>query len=688
MKQLPARVARPCRSSAWACWPATAKARAAGIAAAAARGAPATTPPKRRRPPLPGRDRDHARLHDRHQLPAVRGEVPGAGGRAQALCRRRARRAAAGRARRAEAGADAAPYDLSLSFTELLDSPTLVAVAADGSSYTGGAHGAPLIARFVWLPQQQPAAHRAATWCPMPRAGTRSPRYVREQLHTALSQRVDADELPPEERVEVVKSASRMIDDGTEPEPEQLRHVRAGGRRRRASCAPCGSCSRRTRSGPYSDGTQTVEVPAAVLLPHIAPAYRRPVPGRARRTRPGGPRLAAMSATQSSPRARDADPSVPTRRRAPAGRGRRAHRRRPDGGLRDWDLRDRTTNACCARLLAQGSLGLGESYMDGWWDAPSLDGLLFHLLDAAHRPARARHRGLMLDALRADLFNLQSRQRAASWSASATTTSATTSTAPCSASAWSTAAATGAQRDTLDEAQEAKLDLVCRKLGLQPGMRVLDIGCGWGEALKFAAERYGVSGVGVTISHEQADVRARTVRRPADRDPRAGLPRSCRRNASTAVFSLGMFEHVGVKNYRTLLRGRARAACSDGWPVPAAHHRQQRLASATPTRGSRATSSPTRCCRRPRRSRTPCEGLFVIEDWHGFGPDYDRTLQAWRDNIERAWPTLPTRYDERFRRMWRYLPGRLDGHASAAAARSSGSGAVAARRARAATLQR
>ena len=48
-----------------------------------------------------------------------------------------------------------APYDLSLCFTELLDSPTLVAIAADGSSYTGGAHGAPLIARFVWLPQQR-----------------------------------------------------------------------------------------------------------------------------------------------------------------------------------------------------------------------------------------------------------------------------------------------------------------------------------------------------------------------------------------------------------------------------------------------------------------------------------------------------------------------------------------------------
>ncbi|MBO7942481.1 class I SAM-dependent methyltransferase, partial [Streptomyces sp. S9] len=63
----------------------------------------------------------------------------------------------------------------------------------------------------------------------------------------------------------------------------------------------------------------------------------------------------------------------------------------------------------------------------------------------------------------------------------------------------------GAALRDLDAAQEAKLDLVCRKLGLKPGMRVLDIGCGWGEALKFAAERYGIVGVGVTVSHEQAE---------------------------------------------------------------------------------------------------------------------------------------------------------------------------------------
>lgn len=171
-----------------------------------------------------------------------------------------------------QGAAGASPYDLSISFTQVLDSPTMFAVAADGSSYTGGAHGAPLIARFVWLPQ---AAHllTARDLVPDARSWTPIAANVREQLLTALSQRVDADELAPAERLEVVKNASRMIEDGTKPTAETF-----------AMFEPVVSASGKLRAlrfifapyqvGPYSDGTQTVEVPAAVLLPHVAPAYR------------------------------------------------------------------------------------------------------------------------------------------------------------------------------------------------------------------------------------------------------------------------------------------------------------------------------------------------------------------------------------------------------------------------------
>jgi hypothetical protein len=165
-----------------------------------------------------------------------------------------------------------APYDLSLSFSELVATPQLVAIAADGSSYTGGAHGNPLLARFVWLPRQDRQL-TAAELVPDPQAWRSIADYVREQLQSALSQRVDADAPPPAERAEIVKNASRMIDEGTTPEPQNF-----------AQFEPVLGADGRIKAlrfvfppyqvGPYADGVQTVEVPAAVLLPRIAPQYR------------------------------------------------------------------------------------------------------------------------------------------------------------------------------------------------------------------------------------------------------------------------------------------------------------------------------------------------------------------------------------------------------------------------------
>ena len=165
-----------------------------------------------------------------------------------------------------------APYDLSLAFTEIAKTPRWVAIAADGSSYTGGAHGNPLLARFVWLTPQDKRL-TASQLVPDPSAWRDISAYVREQLHAALSQRVDADGLSPAERADIVKNAGRMIDDGTGPDPanfEQFEPVVAPDGRivaLRFVFAPY-------QVGPYADGTQTVDVPADVLLPKIAPAYR------------------------------------------------------------------------------------------------------------------------------------------------------------------------------------------------------------------------------------------------------------------------------------------------------------------------------------------------------------------------------------------------------------------------------
>ncbi|QCO67513.1 DUF3298 domain-containing protein [Luteimonas yindakuii] len=163
-------------------------------------------------------------------------------------------------------------YDLSLEFRMLVESPQLVAVAADGSSYTGGAHGNPLVARFVWLPQRERLL-RAGDLVPEAEGWTAISRHVREQLHATLGTRIDAEELSPEARSEALRTAGRMIDDGSAPEPDNF-----------DSFEPVLDPQGRIEAlrfvfppyqvGPYADGTQSVLVPAHVLLPHVAQEYR------------------------------------------------------------------------------------------------------------------------------------------------------------------------------------------------------------------------------------------------------------------------------------------------------------------------------------------------------------------------------------------------------------------------------
>lgn len=164
-----------------------------------------------------------------------------------------------------------APYELSLAFEQMVDTPNIVAIAADGSRYTGGAHGQPLIARFVWLPQQDTRL-TAAALIPDAKGWQAISDYVREQLHTAVVTRADEDELAPTDRAALIKSTFRMIDEGTEPDAtnfsEFIPVLDAAGRitALRFVFPPY-------QVGPYADGTQTVDVPAALLLPHVAPAY-------------------------------------------------------------------------------------------------------------------------------------------------------------------------------------------------------------------------------------------------------------------------------------------------------------------------------------------------------------------------------------------------------------------------------
>ncbi len=301
-----------------------------------------------------------------------------------------------------------------------------------------------------------------------------------------------------------------------------------------------------------------------------------------------------------------------------------------------------------ARVFTHGSLGLGEGYMDGWWDTRDLPGLCTRLLTAGldqdlktldtvlthfkarfinlQRGDRAFDVGKLHYDLGNDLFHAMLGRRMVY-----------------SCAYW-------ARADNLDDAQEAKLDLVCRKLQLQTGQRVLDIGCGWGEALKFAVEHYGVHGVGITVSQAQAD---------HARELCAGLPIEIRLQdyhdideRFDAVYSLGMFEHVGGRNYRGYFQTVRRCLKEDGLSLLHCIGSNSAPAQADPWIAKYIF--PNSMIPAATQVTAALEDLFVVEDWHNFGADYDRTLMAWRDNIEAAWATLPTSYDERFRRMWRY----------------------------------
>lgn len=310
------------------------------------------------------------------------------------------------------------------------------------------------------------------------------------------------------------------------------------------------------------------------------------------------------------------------------------------------------------RVLLEGSLGLGESYMDGWWDVASLDDMLYRLLRAG---VDERVHGLKayLDDIRAWLINLQAGHRGRAVGERHYDLGNDLFEAMLgqrmvySCGYWREA-------DDLDRAQEAKLDLVCRKLGLRPGMRVLDIGCGWGEALKFAAERYGVECVGVTISREQAEYARRLC---------AGLPVDIRLQdyreldglaedgRFDRILSIGMFEHVGVKNYRTYFEVAHRCLRDDpetGGGLFLLHSIGSNVSVRHTDPWIERYIFPNSMLPSAAQVATTAEGLFVIEDWHNFGTDYDRTLQAWRRNVEVAWDSLPSRYDQRFRRMWRF----------------------------------
>ena len=318
------------------------------------------------------------------------------------------------------------------------------------------------------------------------------------------------------------------------------------------------------------------------------------------------------------------------------------------GGKRPYDItvhNDRFYH----KALTQRELGLGESYMSGWWDVQRLDEFIAKILSAnlkdkikitpsiaktflisyfsnRQTKAKASKNASFHYNIGNDLYELMLDKRMIY-----------------SCGYWN-----GVKN--LDQAQEAKLHLICRKLHLKKGMTLLDIGCGWGGLAEFAAKKYGVKVTGITPAEEQVKLAKARVKglnvkifKKDYRDITGTYDR---------IVSVGMLEHVGPKNYRQFFEACERHLAKDGIML---HH----------TIGSNNSSYSTNpwfdkyifpggVIPSLAQITRAVEKKLVIEDVHNFGPDYDKTLMAWYDNFTKNYPKLKNDYDQRFYRMWTF----------------------------------
>jgi cyclopropane-fatty-acyl-phospholipid synthase len=316
-------------------------------------------------------------------------------------------------------------------------------------------------------------------------------------------------------------------------------------------------------------------------------------------------------------------------------------------GDRPWDMRLHAAGVP-ERILAQGNLGLGETYMEGGWDAERLDEFFYRLL-RARVDEQVQPLQMVFHALRTRVFNLQTMRRA--WRVGRVHydlgndfyAAMLDPRMVYSCGYWKSA-------DDLAAAQEAKLELICRKIGLQRGMRVLDIGCGWGSFMGFAAERYGVECVGVTVSRAQLEWAQRRY---------AHLPLEFRLQdyreldeVFDRIVSVGMFEHVGHRNYRSYMQVAHRCLANDGLFLLHTIGKNNRQTGVDAWFDKYIF--PNGELPSIDLIGDAVDGLFVVEDLHNFGADYDRTLMAWHANFEAAWSQFSSALGETFYRMWRY----------------------------------
>ncbi len=316
-------------------------------------------------------------------------------------------------------------------------------------------------------------------------------------------------------------------------------------------------------------------------------------------------------------------------------------------GDQPWDIQvldDRFYD----RVVRQRSMGIGEAYMDGWIECQNLDEAIARIV-RVYGDYVPRVKDIWI-TLRAMILNKQSKNRAYEVGLKHYDTGndlfekMLDKRLAYSCGYWKEA-------KTLDEAQEAKLDLICRKLSLKPGDKVLDIGCGWGSFASYAAEKYGAHVVGITVSQEQVDF-AKEHFRDLPIEVRYQDYRNMKNEKFDHIVSVGQVEHVGYKNYRDYMKVAHRCLKDDGLFL--LHTIGNTVSTKRGEPWMEKYIFPNGMVPSAKQLSQASENLFVMEDWHNFSAYYDNTLMAWFKNFDEHWPQMSEKYGDRFYRMWKY----------------------------------
>jgi len=317
-------------------------------------------------------------------------------------------------------------------------------------------------------------------------------------------------------------------------------------------------------------------------------------------------------------------------------------------GNSPWDIRVRDDRTF-PQMLQNKNLGLGESYMEGWWDCQQLDEFICKILTAGLDTKIKGGFKFLMPALSAIIFNMQSKIRS-----------------PIVAerhydldnelfmsfldpyNQYSCAYFDGTE--DLNEAQQKKINLICKKISLSKDDHILDVGCGWGGLAKYVSEHYGCKVTAINISEKQISYARESCR---------GLPVQILhcdyrdfQGSFDKIVSIGMFEHVGQKNYKTFMKTVHRCLKDNGIFLLQTIGGNESLIQCDPWINKYIF--PNSMLPSITQIGKAIEGLFVIEDLHNLGSHYEKTLMAWHENFQKAWTKLKSRYDDRFKRMWEY----------------------------------